>query len=137
MNKRKWLAELSELRAVFKDCLPIGENTQEADEYFNRLQQIIDTNDFQTNPNPIGREEFEHDDPDVQYSYLSDAVFKERSSRREFRAIGQDLADQSHVHEGQVPQLGGPISADDAPLSQCEENRDLEYGEQDCDHSGW
>jgi hypothetical protein len=137
MYKRKWLAELTELRSIFKDCLPIGEYTQEADDYFNRLQQIIDTNDFKANPNPLGREEFEHDDPDVQYAYLSDAIFKERSSRRELRALGQDVADQPDVHEGQVPQLGGPVAADHAPLPECEENRDLEYGEQDSDHSGW
>jgi hypothetical protein len=137
MYKRKWLAELTELRAIFKDCLPIGEHTQEADEYFNRLQQIIDTNDYEANPDPLGREDFEHDDPDLQYAYLSDALFKERSGGRELRAVGQDVADQPDVHAGQVPQLGGPLATDPAPLPEREEDRDVGNWDPNGDDSGW
>jgi hypothetical protein len=137
MQKRKYLAELSELKAIFADCLPIGEHTDEVLHQFNRLQEIIDTNDFQANPNPIGRERFPSDDPDLQYAYLSDALLKERSSGPELRALRQDVADQPDAHSGEVPQLGREISPDLAPLSQREEDRDLEYGEEDCDNSGW
>jgi hypothetical protein len=137
MQKRKYLSELTELRAIFQDCLPIGEHSDQAFEYFNSLEKIICTNDFAANPNPIGREEFPDSDPDIQYSYLSDAVFKERSGRRELRADRQDMADQSDVHERQVPQLGGPVSSDPASIRECEGNRDLEYGEEDGDNSGW
>ena len=115
----------------------MGENTEATDDYFNRLQHIIDTNDYEANPNPLGREEFEHDDPDIQYAYLSDAVFKERSGRPKLRAIGQDVADQRDEHERQIPQFGGPLLTDYAPLPECQEDRDFEYGEPNGDHSGW
>jgi hypothetical protein len=137
MRKRRWLAELGEMRAIFKDCLPIGEHTGDMEEYFNRLEGLIYTNDFDKNPNPVDREQFDHDEPDVQYTYISDALFKERSSRPELRAHGQGVDDQPYRHPGQVPQLGGPISADPPPVPEREEFRDLEYGEQDCDNSSW
>jgi hypothetical protein len=137
MQKRKWLAELGELRAIFKDCLPIGEDTKVADDYFNRLEKVICTNDYRANPDPLGREDFEHDNPDVQYTYISDALFKERSGGPEHPRGGQDVDYQPDVDQGQVPQLGGPVFADYAPIPECEEDCDFEHGEESGDHPGW
>lgn len=137
MSKKRYLAELQELKDLFAFCLPVGEHKDKADEYFNSLEQVICTNDFKSNPNPLEREHFDHDEPDVQYTYLSDAVFKERSSRPELRAHGQSLDDPSDLHEGEVPQCNRAISYDYTPLPQCEAVRDFEYGEQDCDNSSW
>lgn len=131
------LAELGELRAIFKDCLPIGDKTEAMEEYFNGLQEVIYTNDFQANPNPLRRESFEHDDPDTQYTYLSDVVFKERSSHPKLRADGQGMGDQPDQHEGQVPQLGDPISADHASLPECQDGHDTKHGDTDSDDPSW
>lgn len=125
------------MRGIFQECLPIGDKTEDMDGYFNRLKEVISTNDFRTNTNPIRREEFDYDDPDIQYTYISDAIFKERSGKHQLRAIRQDMGDQPDVYEGQVPQLGSTISADPPSISECETDRDFEYGEQDCDNSSW
>jgi hypothetical protein len=130
------LAELSELKSIFQDCLPIGEHKEEVETRFNLLEEVICNHDY-ARGDPIQREQFDHDDPDVQYAYLSDALLKERSSRAELRAIRQDLADQPNVYEGQVPQPDSPVTPDHAPLSECPGERDLEYGEEDCDNSCW
>jgi hypothetical protein len=137
MQKRKYLAELTELRAIFQDCLPIGEHTEQAFEYFNSLEKVIFNHDFAANPNPIGREEFPDSEPDVQYTYLSDALFKERSSGPELRAHRQDMDYQPDVYPWQVPQLGREVSTDLASIREREGGRDLEYGEEDCYNSGW
>jgi hypothetical protein len=126
IKKKKWMSELQEMRAIFRDCLPVGEDISKAEEYFNSLEEVICTNDFEANPDPLQREEFEHDDPDVQYSYISDAVFKERSSNRELRAYRQDVDDQPDVYPGKVPQLGGPITPDSEPIPECSESSDPE-----------
>jgi hypothetical protein len=137
MQKKRWLGELQELKSMFRDCLPIGEDTEKMDDYFNRLEQVICTNDYKANPNPLRREEFEHDDPDVQYSYISDALLKERSSRRELRADGQDMDSERYVHQGQVPQLGGEVSADHTSIPECEADGFAQYGDEDSDDSSW
>lgn len=125
------------MRAIFRDCLPIGEHTKEAEDYFNGLEKVICTNDFQRNPNPLDREQFEHDEPDVQYTYISDALFKERSSRLESGAVGQDMEDQSGLHTGEIPQLTGEGPPCIAPIPEYPPARDLEYGEPDGDNSSW
>jgi hypothetical protein len=138
MLRKRWLAELSELRAIFNDCLPIGEKTEDVERYFNSLKEVIYTNDFQANPDPLRREEFEHDEPDIQYSYLSDALFKERSSRQNLRTHGQIMDDQPHGHPGEIPQLGRQITADLTPISECADKRDSQdiWGE-GSDNTGW
>jgi hypothetical protein len=137
MQKRRYLAELQEMRMIFRDCLPIGEHTDKMDEYFNSLEEVISTNDYTRNPEPLPREQFERDEPDIQYTYLSDAVFKERSRRPELRSHGQSMDDQPDVHEGQVPQLGGPVSADPASVPECQDPQDSKYGEEDSDDPLW
>jgi hypothetical protein len=137
MRKKKWLAELTELKSIFRDCLPIGEETGKVDEYFNSLEEVISTNDYAANPEPLEREAFEHHEHDVQYTYISDALFKERSSGRELWPDRQDVAHQPDVHQGQVPQLGGPLPADLASIPECDGGRDFEYGEEDGDNPGW
>jgi hypothetical protein len=120
------MGELNELRAIFRDCLPIGEHTDKADEYFNSLEKVIYTNDYKANPNPLRREEFDSGDPDIQYSYLSDVVFKERSGNTELRAHRQALDDEPDVHTRQVPQLGGPLSSASESIPECPEGGDAE-----------
>lgn len=129
------MAELQEMKAIFEDCLPVGDNVEGVNQYFNYLQEIIDTNDYQSKPDPIGREKFEHDDPDVEYAYISDALFKERSSRRPLRAIEQDVEDQPHSDEGQTPQLGYEESKHLTPIPECPQDCDLEHGDKDGDVS--
>ena len=125
------------MRAIFKDCLPIGEDTVKAEEYFNGIQQVIDNNDFKANTNPLRREDFDHDNPDIQYTYLSDALFKERSSKHQLRALRQDVGDQPDVYEGEIPQSGSTVSADPPSVSQCEGDGLFEYGDQDSDDPSW
>ena len=137
MTKKKYLAELQELKSLFEFCLPVGEHKDKAEEYFNSLERIICTNDYERNPEPIPRERFPSTEPDVQYTYLSDAVFKERSSNSKQRIHGQDLGDQPDVYEGQVPQLGGPITADPPLISECQGAQDTQYRDQDSDDPSW
>jgi hypothetical protein len=137
MQKKRWLGELQEMKSIFRDCLPIGDNTEKMDDYFNRLEEVICTNDYKANPNPLRREEFEHDDPNIQYSYLSDALLKERSSRGQLRADGQDVDRERHVYAGQVPQLGCEITADHSSIPECEGDCDSGHWDQDSDYSGW
>jgi hypothetical protein len=138
MNKKRWLSELSELRAIFRDCLPIGEHTEQTDEYFNSLERVIFTNDFKANPNPLRREEFEHDDPDIQYTYLSDALLKERSSNTELRARRQIMGDQSDSNQGEVSQPGSQIVPDLTSIPECSQERHPDHDEWEAgDHPGW
>jgi hypothetical protein len=138
MQKKRWIGELEELKAIFDDCLPIGEKTEEVEAYFNRLKEVIFTNDFNSNPDPLRREEFDGDNPDVQYSYLSDAVFKERSSIRELRAVRQGLDDRPfNVDEGEVSQCGGEIAPDPPSIPQCEGDCCPIDWDQDSDNPGW
>jgi hypothetical protein len=131
------MAELEEMKTIFQDCLPIGEYTEKSNEYFNRLKEIIYTNDYDSNPNPLERDRFDHDEPDIQYTYISDALFKEQSSKPKLWTERQSLGDQPDVHEGQVPQLDSEITADLASIPEHQEPRDFEYGEQTGDHTGW
>lgn len=137
ITKRKHLAELAELRAIFKDCLPVGEKTDQVEDYFNSLEKVISTNDYQSNPNPLRRETFDHDNPDVQYTYLSDSLLKEQSSRPVLRAISQDVDHQSDLHARQVPQLGPPVHEHPPRIPECEADGFAEYGHEDSDDSGW
>jgi hypothetical protein len=131
MQKKRWIGELQELRAIFRDCLPMGEDSHKAEEYFNSLEKVIFTNDYKANPDPLRREEFDSYDPDVEYSYLSDVIFKERSSHRELRAHRQIVDDQSDVHARQVPQLGGPVSSASESIPERSESSDSEDGWRD------
>lgn len=136
IQKRKWLAELTELKSIFSDCLPIGECTEETEAYFNRLQEVICNHDY-TRGEPLQREDFDHDDPDVQYSYLSDALSQKQSSRRELRAITQEVDCVSHVDQGEVPQPGGEVSADPTSIPEREGDGDTEDWLADSNNPGW
>jgi hypothetical protein len=137
MRKKRLLGELQELRAIFQDCLPIGDKTEKVDEYFNSLQEVICTNDYQANPDPLRREEFDHYDPDVQYSYISDVIFKERSGNQQLRALGQGLDHRPDGDEGKIPQLGRQVATDLAPIPECEADGFARYGDQDSDDPLW
>jgi hypothetical protein len=126
MQKKKWMSELQELKAIFQDCLPCGEETQKVEEYFNSLEKVIFTNDYKVNPNPLRREEFKCSDPDIQYSYISDAIFKERSSKQQLRAHRQIMDDQPDVHKGEISQLGSSFTPDFEPIPECAEGGSTE-----------
>lgn len=137
MAKKRYLAELQELKNLFAYCLPVGEHKDKADDYFNSLQKVIDTTNYEQNPEPIPREQFPDTELDVEYTYLKDAIPTEQRGLSKLRAYGQAMDDAGTLHEGQVPQCDGAISHDDAPVPEREATREFEYGEQDCDNSSW
>jgi hypothetical protein len=112
-------AELFFMKDLFDYKLPIGEKKDEIDEYFNRLEELIDTKD----PS-IQNDKFPDDfrdidlhgevlDPPKQFSYFSADLFEQQAStkqsryesptqsRLEFKSLPQNMETTTNVHEEQ------------------------------------
>jgi hypothetical protein len=137
MTKKRYLAELQELKDLFAYCLPVGEHQDKANEYFNSLQTLIDTNDYHANPEPIPRECFPESEPDVEYTYLKDALPTEQRSVPELRPHRQIMDYASDMDQREVSQCDGEVAHDHAPVPECEGKRDTEYGENFGDDPSW
>lgn len=104
-------AEVSFLRELFFESLPLGEKKQQVEEYFNYLEKAIDTKD----PDEFEREQFPPDDPatcgDRVYKYHSAAQFKEHASRGQIQQLqhGSRMGD-SQEPQAQLPPTESPAS---------------------------
>lgn len=78
------------LKGLFFESLPIGENKEVIEEYFNCLEKLIYTKDVE-----IEREQFPPDDPAIsgerEYRYYSADQFKELAGGHNKPTIGQDM----------------------------------------------
>jgi hypothetical protein len=90
-------AELEYMRDIFFNKLPLGENVEPIREYFNRLEELIDTTDGIKH---INNEKFEEDRPDTDYKYFSNDLFKIRSSGNQLLNDGQDVDDSTTRVQG-------------------------------------
>jgi len=93
------------MKDLFQKHLPTGKNTNEIDEYFNRLHQLICTNDESTDQ--IQREQFPPDDPTIsggrEYWYYSSDQFKKLASGHPQLQCGQDLGHGENKQEELSP----------------------------------
>jgi hypothetical protein len=137
MTKKRYLAELQELKDLFAYCLPVGEHQDKVNEYFNSLKTLIDTNDYHANPEPIPREQFPESEHDVEYTYLKDALPTEQRGVPELRPHRQIMDHAANMDEGKVPQRDCEITDDHASVPECEGKRDTEYGHNFGDDPSW
>lgn len=100
-KKSDLLAELEALRSLYFENLPLGENKEAIEEYFNRLEESIYNKDH------VEREAFPDDDgnecgesteghegsprPKPDYKYFSADVFKQQASRSKPQPTPQDV----------------------------------------------
>ena len=77
-KKQALLSELSFMKDLFDNYLPVGSNKEDIEKYFSRLEELICTKD--NGLNAIEREEFPPDDPAIsgtrEYRYYSSDQFK-------------------------------------------------------------
>jgi len=93
------------MKDLFQKHLPIGKNTDEIEEYFNRLHELICTND--ESKTPIQREQFPPDDATTsgsrEYWYYSSDQFKKLASGHSQLECGQDLGHGENKQEKLSP----------------------------------
>jgi hypothetical protein len=103
-KKKQLQAELDFLKKLFNENLPVGDNIDKINEYFNSLEELIYTKDGN-----LEREEFPPDDPTVcgqrEYRYYSTDLTQKLASGRNDPAIGQDMghseSKQAELHAEQ------------------------------------
>jgi len=79
------LSELQFMKDLFLTKLPMGDNRKHIDEYFSRLEELIN------NKENIKNDDFPDDDERFDYKYFSPSLFKERSSRLSLQPDTQDV----------------------------------------------
>jgi hypothetical protein len=92
LAKKNLESELTFLEDLFRESLPVGDNTETIKEYFSCLKKLIYTNDGEFQ---IEREEFPPDDPAIcgerEYRYYSADKFKELAGRHQHPNHGQNV----------------------------------------------
>jgi len=112
VEKRQKLAELGYMRELFSDRLPVGEELNEVQSYFDHLEQIIEKNE------PVNNEQFSPEktiiDPEtngnIPYRYYSASLSHKRAI--EFPGdTGTDSSYQSITDDQSSEQdVGSPTS---------------------------
>lgn len=92
IKKREVQAELDFMKDLFLNKLPLGENKEHIEEYFNRLETLIDTKDYDGN---INREQFTDDVPGANYRYFSSTSARIRASGHALLSDGQGMDSSS------------------------------------------
>ena len=108
-DTRLWEDRKSELifmKDLFDTKLPVGENKTEVDEYFNILEQAIDTKaEIKNDKFPDDYREIDQHgevtDPPEQYTYFSADLFKQQASKGQSR-LGS--SSEGHLESKSVPQ---------------------------------
>ena len=101
-EKKRIQGDLETMRDLF-NFLPTGEKREDIDQIFNRLQGLIDNNEYGN----IGYDEFEEDVSGRCYKYFSSTVAKQRASS------GNQITDGQGVHSTTRPEIGGCIPSQD------------------------
>jgi hypothetical protein len=134
-DTRMWEDRKSELlfmRDLFDTKLPVGDQKEQIDDYFNLLEQAIDNKDtsLQNDKFPESFSDIdihgEVDHPPEQYTYFSADLFKQQASKEpsgqrgsletkgEYKSITEEVANPSDVDSQEsVPD----VSKDDGDLS--------------------
>lgn len=82
--------ELEYMKDLFLNKLPIGDNVEHLQRYFNDLEKVIYTTDN------VKNDEFPSNDTERDYRYFSASLLKERASRDPDITNGENVADSTH-----------------------------------------
>lgn len=83
--------ELEQMKDLFLNKLPIGDNKEHIEQYFNDLEKVIYTTD------DVKNDEFPTDDAQRDYRYFSASLLKERASRDPDITDGKDVANSTNA----------------------------------------
>lgn len=156
-DTRLWEDKKSELifmRDLFDTKLPIGENKAELDEYFNILEQAIDTKaEIKNDKFPDDYREIDQHgevtDPPKQYTYFSADLFKQQASKEqnrlgpsseghlESKSVPQDVEDTTNVDEEQSVSDVSAVDGDLSCMEECSDADDPDHWAGDISSSEW